>query len=572
MPQETGPQIIKTERVGEFEQATLRPPSQVMRLERMGSFFPTRLSFLRSLLRKLAQDGAVLSRPQFELNRQGHGHAVYQITLDDRPYSLIAYSQPLAAEMRTDRVIAEAWDSCFVLFDGKPTPSDIAQLHGHATRQEAGQFDARVLVLSRANKSVRLFDHVVNCLARGHQPDAEIVGRIGYLMRTTAVYGNGKFGMADRAEFLDRPTLSHPFRLEMLTVFLIREFTLDLVEHVANSTGGEGVAKLSNVFRRQLGIGNSTGLGMAPFLVSHPILINNWMVARETALARVRAQKQASDRSRERFCASLDRAEAHLHEWQVDDVFEQKRIAQLCKDFKSLRPVFEKAIHEAYPWNRLMMLADGHSSSVQELLVALVLEPHGELVDGLCDCMEEVDGPSLDPLMPVGEVQNILAEHYDWALQLDLSEPDESALVWYVSEEKLEPRLGERRANSDERRTMPHNIVHKVQALAREFEKYDPCTLLGEVLMARPECRDIARRVQTIARHPYGEIRDNLVGAKLRPIDLLRCKLSFFGASKFDPRSDRWTRITLYQGAPTARELTVENAADAFLPASGPKT
>ena len=41
----------------------------------------------------------------------------------------------------------------------------------------------------------------------------------------------------------------------------------------------------------------------------------------------------------------------------------------------------------------------------------------------------------------------------------------------------------------------------------------------------------------------------------MRPIDLLRCKLSFFGASKFDPRSDRWLRITMYQGAPFPDEL-----------------
>ena len=36
----------------------------------------------------------------------------------------------------------------------------------------------------------------------------------------------------------------------------------------------------------------------------------------------------------------------------------------------------------------------------------------------------------------------------------------------------------------------------------------------------------------------------------MRPIDLLRFKLAFFGASKFDPKSELWTRITLFQGAP----------------------
>jgi hypothetical protein len=36
---------------------------------------------------------------------------------------------------------------------------------------------------------------------------------------------------------------------------------------------------------------------------------------------------------------------------------------------------------------------------------------------------------------------------------------------------------------------------------------------------------------------------------------MLRCKLSYFGAAKFDPKSDRWVRITLAQGAPLFDEL-----------------
>jgi hypothetical protein len=39
------------------------------------------------------------------------------------------------------------------------------------------------------------------------------------------------------------------------------------------------------------------------------------------------------------------------------------------------------------------------------------------------------------------------------------------------------------------------------------------------------------------------------------PIDMLRLKLSFFGALKFDPRSDKWLRICMFQGAPLPNEL-----------------
>ena len=81
----------------------------------------------------------------------------------------------------------------------------------------------------------RLWSHVVERLKGGEQPDLELIKSTGYLMRTTAVYGNGKFGISDRNYILDRQILSGPFMAEMLTVLLIRGFTHDLVEHVGGS-------------------------------------------------------------------------------------------------------------------------------------------------------------------------------------------------------------------------------------------------------------------------------------------------------------------------------------------------
>jgi hypothetical protein len=79
-------------------------------------------------------------------------------------------------------------------------------------------------------------------------------------------------------------------------------------------------------------------------------------------------------------------------------------------------------------------------------------------------------------------------------------------------------------------------------------------------LLRHPEHRHIVRRAQIAARHPYAEIRDNTIAADLLPIDLLRCKLSFFGANHFDPRSDRWVRINMYKGAPFPHELAGADA------------
>ena len=89
-------------------------------------------------------------------------------------------------------------------------------------------------------------------------------------------------------------------------------------------------------------------------------------------------------------------------------------------------------------------------------------------------------------------------------------------------------------------------------------------------LLRHPEYRHIVRRAQINARAPYAEIRDNTIGADLFPVDLLRCKLAFFGATQFDPRSDRWVRICMFGGAPYPEELTTANADQWIYPEDRP--
>ncbi len=269
------------------EISPLRPPSEVMRLARMGTMMPTRLSFLRVLVRRLCTENATVTRTVWDMNAAGYGRAVYSIDLGGHTYSLVAISNDLPSDQRSDRVIATAWDAAFVLYDGVPTAPEIDRIAANAPKQEAGRFNPRDLVLSRANKSLRMWTATVDALRSGGQPEPAMIRDIGYLMRTTAVYGNGKFGIADRHLIADRPGLEGPFAAEMLTVYMIRHFTLDLVQHV-------GGARLDPHLARHLGVGNATGLGMAPFLVNHPVLLNNWMLARETAFARVRALDRLS--------------------------------------------------------------------------------------------------------------------------------------------------------------------------------------------------------------------------------------------------------------------------------------
>ena len=133
-----------------------RAPDLVMRLDRLGSFHQSRLSFMRVLLRRIARENWRFSRPVFEIDENGVGHAVYCAHGPERTYSLVAFAHDLPAEKRSDRVIAEAWDSTFTLFDGVPDEDDIARLRDNVPLQEAGRVSEKELSLSRANRSVRL--------------------------------------------------------------------------------------------------------------------------------------------------------------------------------------------------------------------------------------------------------------------------------------------------------------------------------------------------------------------------------------------------------------------------------
>ena len=98
-------------------------------------------------------------------------------------------------------------------------------------------------------------------------------------------------------------------------------------------------------------------------------------------------------------------------------------------------------------------------------------------------------------------------------------------------------------------------FTHVYTLLFRALDDEADQTRVADFLLRHPEHRHILRRVQIVARHPYAEIRDNTVSADILPIDLLRAKLSFFGACHFDPRSDRWVRINMFRNAPFPHEL-----------------
>ena len=59
----------------------LRPPEQVMRLARMGSFFATRLSFMQRLIRRMSGERWQIEPAYFKLDDEGHGRGGFVTNL-----------------------------------------------------------------------------------------------------------------------------------------------------------------------------------------------------------------------------------------------------------------------------------------------------------------------------------------------------------------------------------------------------------------------------------------------------------------------------------------------------------
>ena len=548
----------------------LRPAKMVMRLNRMGAFHQSRLSFMRVLLRRLKTENWSFERPVWRVNDMGVGLATYKVCGPNNIYTLVAFSHYLEDDLRSDRVIAEAWDATFTLFDGEVDEEQILRLSTNVPRQEAGRISETELVLSRANKSLRLFSHVKERLASGKQPDQSLIDQVGYLMRTTAVYGAGKFGAADLGCWSERSDFLGSFQPEMLTVWLIRTFSVDLVEHMARIDSPETCVNLDPEIRRQLGVGNATGLGMAPFLINHPTLIHSWVHARETALARVRSVDLADVITLRNFKNLVRRAKLSAKNWIVNDPHQIMKIEGLRRDLDALlEKSSELSESTLYPWDILYEWGMTQMSiEGQEALVSLMMEPYGTLVDDLSLTMsaDETTLNRIDGQQTTSALKELVCKTYEWADSIDFDTAAARARVWYISEEKLEPRLGERSLEELEDFEQPLSPGYDAMKLIRDLSQSSNYTNVAEFLLSFPEHRHIVRRVQIIASKEYAEIQDNTIAAEMLPIDLLRCKLSFFGATKFDPRSDRWLRINLFQHMPFPNELSKFDPDDMVFP------
>ena len=346
----------------------------------------------------------------------------------------------------------------------------------------------------------------------------------------------------------------------MMLVYLVRQFTFDQVNHVAKNKNPNSAVRLDPKICRNLGIGNSTGLGMAPFIVNHPTLLNNWILSREIALKKIREIKIVKTQDRDLFKDCLKSSLKNITSWNTESEYQLKKIKLLLKDIKKFISFLENKFdfQKDYPFNEIYLWLEKETcEECIEYVVSIMMEPFGNIVQPLVAQMssEEEKYFNIPTERNVGDLKKILENKYSDILKINFNIEESNQKFWFISKNKEEPRLANRFEENGADLEQPLAIARDIKKLYERLLPLKNNLKINQFLIDNSDLRHVVRRAFIIEKFPYSEIQDNTIGENLVPIDMLRLKLSFFGALKFDPRSDKWLRICMFQGAPLPNEL-----------------
>jgi len=377
-------------------------------------------------------------------------------------------------------------------------------------------------------------------------------------------HGSGKFGLADRFRIKDRKEIYGPFRLEMMLVYLVRQFTFDQVNHIAKSKNPNRATTLDENIARNLGIGNSTGLGMAPFIINHPTLLHNWIYCREKALREIRSIENIKTDDFKFFKDCFTKSKSGIDTWLTDSQYQIHKINSLKSDLSKFTQYLENDCSTKinYLWNQIYTWVEKNlGEECIEYIVSMMMEPYDNIIDPLINNMssEEEKYFNIPAHRKVSELRKIIENNYKSIIKIDFKEKNSTANFWFISKNKEEPRVANRYEEPGSELEQPLAIARDIKQLYKKVLKARQTDTVAEFLLDNDDIRHVVRRAFIVEQFPYSEIQDNTIGASLVPIDMLRLKLSFFGAVKFDPRSDKWLRINMYQGAPLPHEMKRSN-------------
>ena len=541
----------------------LRPAEMVMKPASLGAVRMTRFSFSRSMIRRAFTNQWEIKLMVVDFDEFGRGHIIYRILAEEKLFHFVAFTSTIDEALHTDRVIADVWDVTAALVEGEIDNDLLQFLRDEVPKQELSRLDPRVLVLTRGNRSVRFYDYLVERLADGKQPESKKLGDAGYIMRSTAFYGNGKFGMRSFLGFEDQHPLSAPYRAQFLAAWLFREVSYESVEHCAKAKNPNAVS-FNDEWSCFFGLGNATGLGLVPWAMKHPGELNSWIAIRELALSNVRFLK-GSNQNKQILEEWFDKAYQYFSSLGGGDRWPWMGPDSLAKATLLIHDTFRSLSENDFPFNDLYLWAEKQDIEITELVISILLE------------LDDTDDEVIDSLLMVGsqkkanfntaiaDLKKIIEENYLWLNELNLDETEAKHYWWVMSDNAEEPRRAERSVIDPAHREIPIDISLRINKLLGDLHKADERISAGEFLHSFPE-HGIAIKRLLDNSGPYSEPRENVCDFKHLPLNLQRFQLAMYGMDNFSPQSTDWLRVTLFQGAPRVSEIGSKESDKWILP------
>ena len=541
----------------------LRPAEIVMKPASLGAVRMTRFSFSRSMIRRAFTNQWEIKLMVVDFDELGRGHIIYRILAEEKLFHFVAFTSTIDEALHTDRVIADVWDVTAALVEGEIDNDLLQFLRDEVPKQELSRLDPRVLVLTRGNRSVRFYDYLVERLADGKQPESKKLGDAGYIMRSTAFYGNGKFGMRSFLGFEDQHPLSAPYRAQFLAAWLFREVSYESVEHCAKAKNPNAVS-FNDEWSCFFGLGNATGLGLVPWAMKHPGELNSWIAIRELALSNVRFLK-GSNQNKQILEEWFDKAYQYFSSLGGGDRWPWMGPDSLAKATLLIHDTFRSLSENDFPFNDLYLWAEKQDIEITELVISILLE------------LDDTDDEVIDSLLMVGsqkkanfnttvaDLKKIIEENYLWLNELNLDETEAKHYWWVMSDNAEEPRRAERSVIDPAHREIPIDISLRINKLLGDLHKADERISAGEFLHSFPE-HGIAIKRLLDNSGPYSEPRENVCDFKHLPLNLQRFQLAMYGMDNFSPQSTDWLRVTLFQGAPRVSEIGSKESDKWILP------
>ena len=489
--------------------ARLRPPDELMTAPRLGAMKATRLSFANVLARRMIEERWTIRRERFSCDAEGDGYGVYRIDAGGHRLTYIARCYRWDGIEKVGRRSDGAGRDMFgAIFLGTPDEARIAEEFAVFNLRDIARMRTRsdVTGWTPANRSVRYFDHVVDALAAGRQPDPSFLGSgTGYILRNGGYSGSGRQGSLSIDGLGEQHPFRHPFFADLFGLCLIRQVSIDLVNGVAAARNPHA-ARLSPEIARYIGVGNSSGQGMCVALQRWPEWVSTWLCVRELVLAY--AASRRADR------ATVGRMRALLG--QVSDYLSS--IELQCEDYVVPPPVLARNLETVAGW-----LAPGTSKSfatwgdfadtvmstfdleTSEQVNSLLIELYPDFADAAAGYLPIGMRRERDvaPEMTVAEVQALLRRNYAWALRLDQRQSKTRQHFWYHSIDNGEQRRGERVIDPHEEFESFIDHIGLAQHLCCVLATYDGGTPVAEVLIEHPELHYGLARVQYLAGLPY---------------------------------------------------------------------